>query len=134
MLHKPVAFLILPLFALANTAIPIANDFLSYLTSPNFYGISLGLILGKPIGVMLFSFIAISLGFSKLPAGVNWGHLLGAGILGGIGFTMSIFITNLAFDGVQSTSDASKVAIMIASLIAGLIGYLLLRYKSVDQP
>lgn len=133
-LHKPVAFLILPLFALANTAIPIANDYLSYLTSPNFYGISLGLILGKPIGVILFSFIAISLGFSKLPAEVKWRHLLGAGVLGGIGFTMSIFITNLAFDGLESTIDASKIAIMIASFIAGLIGYLLLRHQSINQP
>ena len=93
-----------------------------------------GLILGKPIGVMLFSFIAISLSFSKLPAGVNWRHLLGAGVLGGIGFTMSIFITNLAFDGLKNTIDSSKVAIMAAPLIAGLLGYIWLRYKSIDQP
>jgi NhaA family Na+:H+ antiporter len=129
-LHKPAAFLILPLFALANTAIIFEGNLSDYINTANFVGISLGLLIGKPLGVMLFSFIGITLGFSKLPAGVNWGHLLGAGILGGIGFTMSIFITNLAFQDLQTTINASKIAIMFSSLIAGLLGFIWLKYRA----
>ena len=123
LLHKPVAFIILPLFALANTAILIDANWFEYLSTSNFIGISLGLLLGKPLGVMLFCFLAISLGFAKLPEGVRWSHIMGAGILGGIGFTMSIFITNLAFNEQQTLINTSKIAIMCASLIAGLVGY-----------
>jgi NhaA family Na+:H+ antiporter len=129
-LHKPAAFLILPLFALANTAIVFEGNIFDYINTANFFGISLGLIIGKPLGVMIFSFIGITLGFSRLPAGVNWGHLLGAGILGGIGFTMSIFITNLAFQDLQTTINASKIAIMFASLTAGLVGFIWLKYRA----
>jgi NhaA family Na+:H+ antiporter len=130
MLHKPAAFLILPLFALANTAITFEGNLSDYINTANFAGISLGLIIGKPLGVIIFSFIGITLGFSKLPAGVKWSHLLGAGILGGIGFTMSIFITNLAFHDLQTTINASKIAIMFASLTAGALGYIWLKYRA----
>nr|MDQ3043408.1 Na+/H+ antiporter NhaA [Acidobacteriota bacterium] len=88
-LHKPVAFIILPIFALANTGIVIGADALETLTNPNEIGIMGGLILGKPIGIMLLSFAAVSLGISRLPLDLSWRHVFGAGLLGGIGFTMS---------------------------------------------
>lgn len=126
-LHKPVAFLILPIFALANTAIIIGADWAQHLATPNSSGILMGLVLGKPLGITLLSFAAIALGISRLPLDMNWRHLLGAGLLGGIGFTMSIFITNLAFPGDLETVNASKMAIMLASLVAGTLGFLWLR-------
>lgn len=127
LLHKPVAFLILPLFALANTGIIIGADWAQHLTSTNSAGILIGLILGKPLGITLLAFIAIALGISRLPLDMNWRHLLGAGFLGGIGFTMSIFITNLAFPGDVDTVNASKMAILLASLAAGSLGFFWLK-------
>ena len=126
-LHKPVAFVILPIFALANTGIIIGADWMHQITSPNSSGIILGLLTGKPLGILLLSFIGVSIGICRLPADLNWKHIFGAGILGGIGFTMSIFITNLAFAGNAETINASKIAILIASLSAGTIGFLWLR-------
>ncbi|CAN5272213.1 Na+/H+ antiporter NhaA [soil metagenome] len=126
-LHKPVAFGILPIFALANTGIIIGADWATSLVSPNSLGIIGGLILGKPVGVMLLSFIAVSVGICRLPLDLNWKHVLGAGFLGGIGFTMSIFITNLAFVGSTDIINASKMAILVASLIAGIIGFVWLK-------
>ncbi len=129
-LHKPVAFIILPIFALANTGIVIGADALETLTNPNEIGIMGGLILGKPIGIMLLSFAAVSLGISRLPLDLSWRHIFGAGLLGGIGFTMSIFITNLAFVGNQTEINGSKMAILLASLVAGTIGFLWLKLLS----
>ncbi len=129
-LHKPVAFIILPIFALANTGIVIGADALETLTNPNEIGIMGGLILGKPIGIMLLSFAAVSLGISRLPLDLSWRHVFGAGLLGGIGFTMSIFITNLAFVGNQTEINGSKMAILLASLVAGTIGFLWLKLLS----
>lgn len=126
-LHKPVAFVILPIFALANTGILIGADWLQNVTSANSIGIAAGLIVGKPLGVTLLCFIAVGGGLCRLPRELNWRHIAGAGILGGIGFTMSIFITNLAFAGSAETINASKMAILLASLAAGAIGYLWLR-------
>jgi NhaA family Na+:H+ antiporter len=126
-LHKPVGYLILPLFALANTAIMLDGSALSGLAAANSLGIMLGLLLGKPLGVFLFCVLAVKLGASVLPEGVSWRHVAGAGMLGGIGFTMSIFITNLAFAGDPAVIDASKLAVMGASLLAGTIGYAWLR-------
>jgi NhaA family Na+:H+ antiporter len=123
MLHKPVAFLILPIFALANTAIVISTGWAAELLSANSLGIILGLSVGKPIGIVLFSFIAVSVGICRLPLDLAWRHVLGAGLLGGIGFTMSIFITNLAFTGQADVINASKMAILIASFTAGVIGF-----------
>jgi NhaA family Na+:H+ antiporter len=129
-LHMPVAFLILPLFALANTGIVIGSGWTTALASPNSLGILAGLFLGKPIGIVLFSLAMVSIGVCKLPAELSWRHILGAGILGGIGFTMSIFIANLAFPGQADTITASKIAILLASLAAGLAGFLWLKLVS----
>jgi len=129
-LHKPVAFIILPIFALANTGIVIGADALETLINPNEIGIMGGLILGKPIGIMLLSFAAVSLGISRLPLDLSWRHVFGAGLLGGIGFTMSIFITNLAFVGNAVEINGSKMAILLASLVAGTIGFLWLKLLS----
>lgn len=131
-LHKPVAFVILPIFALANTALVIGGDWAQSLTSPNSLGIVLGLVLGKPLGITLLSFAAVAFGICHLPLDLNWRHVFGAGLLGGIGFTMSIFITNLAFTGSYATIDASKMAILLASLTAGTIGFVWL--KLLGQP
>lgn len=133
-LHKPVAFIILPIFALANTGVVIGLDWAKDLTSANSLGIIGGLVLGKPLGIMLLSFVAVALGLSRLPPDLNWWHISGAGLLGGIGFTMSIFITNLAFAGNSEMINASKVAILLASLTAGTIGFLWLKIftKPVD--
>ena len=128
-LHKPVAFLILPIFALANTGIIINNDWDQSLTTTNSLGIMAGLLIGKPLGIMIFCLIAVGLGICKLPAGLNWKHIFGAGLLGGIGFTMSIFITNLAFTGNSDVITASKIAVFLASLAAGLLGFFWLRFS-----
>jgi NhaA family Na+:H+ antiporter len=127
-LHKPVAFIILPIFALANTGIIVEAGWLRDLTSANSVGIAAGLIAGKPLGVACFCLIAVASGLCRLPSDLNWSHLIGAGILGGIGFTMSIFITILAFPGNPRAVDAAKMAILFASLTAGLCGYLWLRF------
>ena len=127
LLHKPVAFMILPIFALCNTGIVIGADTLPSLTATNSLGIISGLLIGKPIGIMLLSFLAVSSGVCRLPLDLNWKHVFGAGILGGIGFTMSIFITNLAFVGNADAINASKMAILLASLTAGTIGFLWLK-------
>lgn len=126
-LHKPVAFVILPLFALANTAIPIGSDWLQGLSSTNSLGIIAGLLIGKPLGVASLCYAAVATGICRLPAGLSWRHIIGAGILGGIGFTMSIFITNLAFAGDAGNVSASKMAILTASLSAGVAGLLWLK-------
>lgn len=128
-LHKPVAFLILPIFALANTGIVIGSGWTEELLSTNSLGIILGLAAGKPIGIMLACSAAVALGVCRLPLDLAWRHVLGAGLLSGIGFTMSIFITNLAFPGHPEVINAAKMAILIASLISGLIGFFWLKTK-----
>jgi Na+:H+ antiporter, NhaA family len=125
-LHKPVAFIIIPLFALVNTGIVIPDNWFSGLGDPNSMGIIAGLVIGKPVGIVLFCFLAIKLGLSKLPPGISWAQLTAAGILGGIGFTMSIFITLLAFSDVTHITE-SKIAILVASFIASILGLLLLK-------
>ncbi len=131
-LHKPVAFLVLPLFALANTAIMINTDLGEIITQKFSLGISLGLVIGKPIGIVLISFLAVSFGICKLPDDLNWKSIIGVGFLGGIGFTMSIFITLLAFDDFELQND-SKITILIASIIAALIGFVLLNFSLKRQ-
>ncbi|MDF2188105.1 Na+/H+ antiporter NhaA [Paraflavitalea sp. CAU 1676] len=125
-LHKPVAFVILPIFALANTAIAIPATWMDDLGSPNSLGIMLGLLAGKPAGIFLFSMIPFWLGLASLPAGIKRVHLLWTGLLAGIGFTMSIFITHLAFAD-ETLVVSSKIAIMLGSVTAGLLGLLLLK-------
>ena len=134
-LHKPVAFFILPLFAIANTCIALGNNWFSGLGETNSMGIIAGLVIGKPLGIWLFSFIGVGLGLCALPADLKWKNILGAGMLGGIGFTMSIFITLLAFENPEMVNN-SKIAILIASVIAGTIGLFWLKVSlktSVDD-
>ncbi|CAD0001923.1 Na+/H+ antiporter NhaA [Flavobacterium chungangense] len=126
-LHKPVAFLILPLFAIANTCITIESDWHEGLNHTNTFGIVLGLVVGKPLGILLFSFIGVNAGFCVLPKKLKWSHILGAGMLGGIGFTMSIFITVLAFKDPEIIVF-SKIAILIASVISGIFGFVYLKF------
>jgi NhaA family Na+:H+ antiporter len=132
-LHKPVAFAILPLFALANTGVPIDAQALARFAHPNNLGIMLGLLVGKPAGVAALCAAAVACRMSSLPEGVRWSHIAGAGLLGGIGFTMSIFITNLAFAGSPVLVNSSKLAILLASLVAGAAGLLWLRVVPRDQ-
>jgi len=127
LLHKPVAFFVLPIFAFANTGIVIGSSWAQDLSSVNSMGIVVGLVIGKPLGITLLAFIAVLLGICRLPLDMNWKHVFGAGLLGGIGFTMSIFITNLAFTGETELINASKIAILLASLTAGCIGFLWLK-------
>ena len=126
-LHKPVAFLILPLFAIANTCISIESDWHEGLNHTNTFGIVLGLVIGKPLGILLFSFIGVNSGFCTLPKKLKWPHILGAGMLGGIGFTMSIFITVLAFKDPEIIVF-SKIAILIASVLSGILGFAYLKF------
>lgn len=125
-LHNPVAFIILPLFALANTCIIINSDWYEGLSHTNSIGIILGLIIGKPLGIWILSYLGVTLGLCILPKGLQWKNIFGAGILGGIGFTMSIFITLLAFD-TDSDIVNSKIAILIASFIAAITGFVILK-------
>lgn len=126
-LHYPVAFIILPIFALANTAIEFPSNVMSSLQSNYAIGIALGLLLGKPFGIMLFSYLSVRFKMGVLPEGSNWKTILGAGFLGGIGFTMSIFISLLAFSDHQIINN-SKIMILIASLVAGIIGFSYLKF------
>jgi NhaA family Na+:H+ antiporter len=123
-LHKPVAFVILPLFALANTGVVFDPQWQQSLSSANSLGIIAGLVLGKPVGIVLMSYLAVTSGLCRLPADLTWRHLIGVGLLAGIGFTMSIFITNLAFANQPDIINASKMAILVASVSAGLLGML----------
>jgi len=129
LLHQPVAFIILPLFAIANTCIAIDSNWSEGLSHSNSIGILVGLVVGKPLGIFLFSFIGVSLGLCALPQDLKWKSIIGAGMLGGIGFTMSIFITLLAFknDG-EEVITYSKIAILIASFVAGTLGFLWLKF------
>lgn len=134
LLHKPVAFLILPVFALANTGIVIGSGWAQDLASANSLGIAGGLIIGKPLGITLLTFIVVAMGICRLPLDLGWKHVAGAGLLGGIGFTMSIFITNLAFAGDAGTINASKMAILLASVTAGAIGFVWLKILGKPNP
>lgn len=125
-LHKPVSFIILPIFALANTCIIIEPGWTENLFSPGSLGVILGLLAGKPIGIFLFSLLAVLLGLASLPPGIKWKQLASVGILGGIGFTMAIFITLLAFED-QGHIVHAKMAVLVGSLIAALLGLGLLR-------
>jgi NhaA family Na+:H+ antiporter len=122
---KPVNFLIMPIFALANTNIQFESEMLNGLTSPLGLGIILGLTLGKPMGVTLFSWIAVKAGIATLPSRANWKHVFGLGLLAGIGFTMSIFIALLSFDDPVYDIE-SKFSILVASILAGVSGFVFL--------
>jgi NhaA family Na+:H+ antiporter len=126
-LHIPVTFIIMPLFALANTCIVFGENIFKGTPSTLIYGILAGLFLGKPIGIMLFSYLAVKLKWATMPRGVNWNLLLGAGFLGGIGFTMSVFITLLAFN-LPEMINAAKITIVLTSLLAGVVGFVWLKF------
>lgn len=126
-LHKPVNFMIIPLFALANTAIHLPATWKNEILSSNSLGISMGLLLGKPLGITLFSLMGIALGIARMPAGMNTNRLIGMGLLAGIGFTMSIFISNLAFSHNPELIQSSKIAVLIASVLAAILGWLVLK-------
>lgn len=135
-LHLPVSFLIMPLFALANTNITFKAGMVDGLFSSLGYGIILGLFLGKLVGINLFSYIFVKLKISNLPLNSTWPQMIGTALLAGIGFTMSIFIALLSFKGHPEIQDEAKFAILMASLISGISGYLILknfRKKTVDQ-
>jgi NhaA family Na+:H+ antiporter len=125
-LHRPVSFFILPLFALANTCIVLGNDWTAGIFHMSSLGIIAGLFIGKPVGILIFSMISVKIGLSSLPSDLKWKHIFGAGIVGGIGFTMSIFITLLAFQD-PGVINISKISILLASLAAGIAGFIWLR-------
>ncbi len=125
-----VSFLILPVFALTNADVSLgATSFETVIESPVFLGVLLGLLLGKPIGIMAFSAFIIKIHAAELPKGANWMHMFGASVLGGVGFTMAIFVANLAFADASLIMTA-KVGILCASTIAGVIGFLILFFQA----
>ncbi|MFC5873425.1 sodium/proton antiporter, NhaA family [Chryseobacterium arachidis] len=125
-LHFPVGFIIMPVFALTNTNITFTSDMIAGISSTLGLGIIFGLVLGKLIGINLFSFIATKLKLSSLPQNSSWTQMLGVGLLAGIGFTMSIFIALLSFKEEIEIQDNAKFAILIASLLSAVLGYLIL--------
>ena len=126
MLMKPVSFLIMPIFALANTNIKFEEEMIAGLTTPLGLGIILGLFLGKPIGITLISWISVKLKISTLPDKAAWMQIVGVGFLAGIGFTMSIFISVLSFTGQELLLSEAKFSVLIASVLSGVAGSLLL--------
>ncbi len=134
-LHPWVAFMILPLFAFANSGVSFADVTAGQLTGGVTLGIALGLFVGKQVGVFATSFAVIKLGFAELPRGATWTSLYGVAILTGIGFTMSLFIGSLAFEYHKVDYDAPlRAAVLGASLFSALVGYLLLRVTLKDAP
>lgn len=133
-LYPWVYFLILPLFALTNADVAVTGlDFATVTSSPVILGVFCGLVLGKPIGIMLFSFITVKTKIASLPEFVTWRHMLGASVLGGVGFTMAIFVANLAYADALLITEA-KLSILVASTVAGVIGFVLLLLQAkADQ-
>lgn len=127
LLHKPVAYFILPLFALANTAILFPSSLYNSLENSNSYGIIIGLVVGKPLGIFVFSFTGVALGLCTIPKEIKKVHLIGVGLLAGIGFTMSIFISLLAFTD-NELIISSKISVLAASILAGTLGFIWLHF------
>ena len=125
-LHPLVAFGVMPLFALANAGVELPDDPLGALTSPVALGVGVGLAVGKPLGIVLTVLLLVRLGVGRLGNGITRAHLVGMGFLAGIGFTMSLFVNELAFADPVLREEA-KLGILLASLVAGSIGFLLLR-------
>jgi len=129
-LFKPVNFVIMPIFALANTNITFEDGMLEGLFTPLGLGIVLGLFIGKPVGICILSWLSIKIGLSKMPDKAGWTQMLGVGMLAGIGFTMSIFISILSFTGEHDLMTEAKFSILIGSLLSGILGSLLLVFLS----
>ncbi|RZJ75151.1 MAG: Na+/H+ antiporter NhaA [Flavobacterium sp.] len=127
MLAQPVNFIIMPIFAIANTNITFESGMVEGLTGNLGLGIMLGLFLGKPVGIFAMSWLSVKLNISQLPENTRWPHVLGLGLLGGIGFTMSIFIALLSFSDPAYQTEA-KFAILVASVLAGITGFMLLNF------
>jgi NhaA family Na+:H+ antiporter len=127
-LHKPVAFFVIPLFALANTGISLSGEMFGALREPMAAGIMAGLLIGKPVGIFLFSYIGVKLGLARLFPKLTWANVLALGLLAGIGFTMSIFITTLAFSS-EEKINLTKLAIFMASAVAAILGFSMLRFQ-----
>lgn len=133
LLHPLTSYAVIPLFALANAGLDLSGGVLQdSISSPVTLGIILGLVIGDPLGIVAFSWVAVRLGITSLPTGMRWAHMVGIGLLGGMGFTVSLFITGLAFEDAELVSEA-KVGILAASVIAGLAGYAFLRAFGTDQ-
>jgi len=132
-LHPWTAFAIMPIFALANAGVALNASPAQLIASPASLGVLLGLVIGKQLGVFAGAWLAIRSGLGHTPAGLNFRHLHGAAALSGIGFTMSIFIANLAFPDNQALADAVKLAVLAASVLSGIWGYLLLRARPLDR-
>ena len=128
-LHIPVSFFIMPIFALANTNITFQAEVLHHFVSPLSLGIIFGLFAGKVLGINLFSFLAIRFKLGELPAFSAWKEMIGVGFLAGIGFTMSIFVSLLAFPGNIENQDISKISILFASVLSGIVGFIILKTK-----
>ena len=128
-LHIPVSFFIMPIFALANTNITFQAEVLDHFVSPLSLGIIFGLFAGKVLGINLFSFLAIRFKLGELPAFSAWKEMIGVGFLAGIGFTMSIFVSLLAFPGNIENQDISKISILFASVLSGIVGFIILKTK-----
>ena len=126
-LHSYSTYLIMPLFAFANAGVEVAGGSIDSTTSHIVYGVGLGLIIGKPIGILVLTFLCEKLGIASRPDHLSWGCILGAGMLAGIGFTMSMFVTNLAFKS-ASHIDIAKISILCSSLLAGILGSLALLF------
>jgi NhaA family Na+:H+ antiporter len=134
-LYIPVSYLIIPLFILANAGVSLqGKSITAALSSGVSLGIVMGLLIGKQLGITLSSWVMIKLGWADLPDGVTWRHLYGVSWLGGIGFTMSLFIADLAFGSTQpATLDQAKVGILFALIVASTVGYIFLRFLTSTQ-
>ncbi len=129
-LVNPVNFIIMPLFALANTNIRFEEGMIQGLTTPLGLGIIIGLVLGKPFGISVLTWISVKLGICAMPTNAGWGHIVGVGMLGGIGFTMSVFIAILSFPGLQHILSEAKFSILTGSLVSGALGFFFLNTLS----
>jgi NhaA family Na+:H+ antiporter len=128
-LHPWVTFAILPLFALANAGVTLDEGFGSALSSSVALGVAVGLLIGKPLGIVAFSWLAVRSGLAAMPAGVTWRQVWGVGCLAGIGFTMSLFIGSVAL-GQTAMLTMAKMGILMASVVAGVLGWALLRFAT----
>ncbi|MDQ2651659.1 MAG: Na+/H+ antiporter NhaA [Chloroflexota bacterium] len=125
-LNPWVAYGILPIFAFANAGIPLLHGLGEAFTSRETWGVIAGLVIGKPLGIVLFAWLAVKIGIAIKPRAISWRHVAGVGVLGGIGFTISLFVAELAFSDRQ-IADAARVGILFGSIIAGVLGYFVLK-------
>jgi NhaA family Na+:H+ antiporter len=132
-MHYGVAFGVVPVFGFANAGVSLSGITLGNLVDPVPLGVALGLFIGKQIGVFLAAVLAIRSGLATLPEGSNWVQMYGVALLCGIGFTMSLFIGNLAFPGAPHLIDEVKVGVLLGSMLSALAGVILLRSKQANR-